>query len=160
MPCHIVPLYLPAGQRAVSLNRKGRCQAPYQFPRSRYFHGTLHARRSHESKIIYEDATKHDLTFLDTPMSDGGTDGSKPLTLMVGGTEDEFTKWQEALQCLGASLSNHGRPGTGSIAKLTRNLILGISMVAIAEGMATGERLGTDPQKLQQTMAASTTRRR
>ena len=42
-----------------------------------------------------------------------------------------------------------GKPGMGEVAKLTNNLILGISMVASAEGMAIGEKLGIDPKTLQ-----------
>lgn len=41
-----------------------------------------------------------------------------------------------------------GGPGSGEIAKLVNNLILGINMVAVAEGFAIGEKLGADPKIL------------
>ena len=111
------------------------------------------------SARFYEDAKKHDLTFLDTPMSGGVTGAEKgTLTFMVGGSEDEFTQSQEVLKGMGANFFHCGKPGTGSIAKLTNNLILGISMVATSEGMAIGEKLGICPKKLQQIMAVSTAR--
>ena len=50
---------------------------------------------------------------------------------------------------MGANFFHCGEPGTGEIAKLTNNLILGISMVASSEGMAIGEKLGIDPKILQ-----------
>ena len=41
-----------------------------------------------------------------------------------------------------------GDVGAGQIAKICNNLILGISMAAVAEGMALGVKLGIDPQAL------------
>jgi len=40
-----------------------------------------------------------------------------------------------------------GEVGAGQIAKICNNLILGISMAAVAEGMALGAKLGIDPKK-------------
>jgi len=59
---------------------------------------------------------------------------------------------------MGDNFFHCGGPGTGEIAKLTNNLILGISMVASAEGMAIGEKLGIDPHILQKIMAVSSAR--
>ena len=59
---------------------------------------------------------------------------------------------------MGANFFHCGGPGTGEIAKLTNNLILGISMIAASEGMAIGEKLGMDPAKLQKILAVSTAR--
>ena len=43
------------------------------------------------SAKFYEWAKKHDMTFLDTPMSGGVTGAERAtLTFMVGGTEEEF----------------------------------------------------------------------
>ena len=59
---------------------------------------------------------------------------------------------------MGDNFFHCGGPGTGEIAKLANNLILGISMVAASEGMAIGEKLGIDPAKLQKILAVSTAR--
>jgi 3-hydroxyisobutyrate dehydrogenase len=50
---------------------------------------------------------------------------------------------------MGANFFHCGKPGTGEIAKLVNNLILGITMVGVAEGFAIGEKLGADPKVLQ-----------
>jgi len=98
---------------------------------------------------FYEDAKKHGLTFLDTPMSGGVTGAEKgTLTFMVGGTEDEFERSKGVLNGMGINFFHCGEPGMGEVAKLTNNLILGISMVATSEGMAIGEKLGIDPKTL------------
>ena len=101
------------------------------------------------SAKFYDDAKKHGLTFLDTPMSGGVTGAERQtLTFMVGGTEEEFEKSKNVLKGIGINFFHCGKPGMGEVAKLTNNLILGISMVATAEGMAIGEKLGIDPKTL------------
>ncbi len=90
----------------------------------------------------------------------GGVTGAHngTLTFMVGGTEAEFEASKGVLQGMGTNFFHCGEPGTGSIAKIINNLILGISMVATSEGMAIGEKLGIDPVVLQQILAVSTAR--
>ena len=105
------------------------------------------------------DAKKLGLTYLDTPMS-GGITGARAgtLTFMVGGTEEDFELSKGVLQGMGKNFFHCGGPGTGEIAKITNNLILGISMVAASEGMAIGEKLGMDPVILQKILSVSTAR--
>lgn len=59
---------------------------------------------------------------------------------------------------MGANFFHCGESGCGQIAKLTNNLILGITMVAASEGMAIGEKLGIDPVILQKILSVSTGR--
>ena len=51
-----------------------------------------------------------------------------------------------------------GKPGSGEIAKLVNNLILGINMIAASEGLAIGEKLGMDPKVLCKICEVSTSR--
>jgi len=112
------------------------------------------------SATFYTEAKANGFTFLDTPMS-GGITGARNGTLafMVGAnTTEEYEHAKGVLQGMGANFFHCGVPGTGEIAKLTNNLILGISMVATAEGMAIGEKMGIDPKILQKILACSTAR--
>lgn len=104
-------------------------------------------------------ASKHGLTFMDTPMS-GGTAGAINATLcfMVGGKEEDFEKVKPVLLPMGANFIHCGGPGMGEVAKLTNNLILGINMVAAAEGFAIGEKLGMDPKTLTKIISVSSAR--
>lgn len=113
----------------------------------------------HASAKFAAEAQKLDLVFMDTPMS-GGIVGAKngTLTFMVGGSVENFEKARPLLLGMGKNLFHCGGPGTGEIAKLTNNLILGISMVATAEGMAIGEKLGIDPKILKDILSVSTAR--
>jgi len=105
------------------------------------------------------DAEKVGLTFMDTPMS-GGTAGAINATLcfMVGGKQSDFEKAKVLLKPMGANYIYCGGPGMGETAKLTNNLILGINMVAAAEGFAIGEKLGMDPKILTEIISVSSAR--
>lgn len=85
----------------------------------------------------------------DAPVS-GGTLGAKEgtLTFMVGGDAATFEAVKPVLGAMGKNLVHCGAIGTGQVAKICNNLILGISMTAVAEGMALGVKLGIDPQAL------------
>lgn len=85
----------------------------------------------------------------DAPVS-GGTLGAKEgtLTFMVGGDAATFEAVKPVLSAMGKNLVHCGAIGTGQVAKICNNLILGISMTAVAEGMALGVKLGIDPQAL------------
>jgi len=77
---------------------------------------------------------------------------------MVGGEEAEFERAKIVLAGMGKNFFHCGGPGTGEIAKITNNMILGMSMVAASEGLAMGEKLGADPKKLSEIIAVSTGR--
>ena len=90
----------------------------------------------HASAEFAKDAEKIGLIFADTPMS-GAIVGAQnqTLTFMVGGSAEHFEKAKPLLYGMGKNLFHCGGPGTGEIAKITNNLILGISMVATSEGL-------------------------
>ena len=95
----------------------------------------------------------------DAPVS-GGTLGAKDgtLTFMVGADAATFEAAKPVLSCMGKNLVHCGAVGTGQVAKICNNLILGISMTAVAEGMALGAKLGIDPQALAGVINSSTGR--
>lgn len=49
---------------------------------------------------------------------------------------------------MGKNIVHCGEIGTGQVAKICNNLILGISMSAVAEAMNLGTKLGADPKIL------------
>lgn len=80
------------------------------------------------SKDFNKSSIEHGMLYMDTPMS-GGVMGAEKQTLsfMVGSnSEEDFEKASVVLKGMGKNLFNCGGPGTGSIAKLSNNLILGI----------------------------------
>lgn len=103
-------------------------------------------------------AKKHDCMYIDSPMS-GGAIGAKngTLTFMVGAdTENDVSHITPVLEAMGKKIFHCGGPGTGEIAKISNNLILGINMIACSEGLVLGEKLGIDPKMLADIISVST----
>ncbi len=94
-------------------------------------------------------ATARGLDMLDAPVS-GGVGGAvaATLTFMVGGTDAGLSRAQPLLERMGRTVVHTGGPGNGQAAKLCNNLILGISMIGVAEAFTLAHALGLDPQKL------------
>jgi 3-hydroxyisobutyrate dehydrogenase len=86
---------------------------------------------------------------LDAPVS-GGVAGAEAasLTFMCGGSPTAFERAKPILEVMGRNVIHAGGPGNGQAAKVCNNMILGISMVAVAEAFTLGEKLGLDPQTL------------
>ncbi|HEY3599237.1 MAG TPA: 3-hydroxyisobutyrate dehydrogenase [Paraburkholderia sp.] len=97
--------------------------------------------------------------FVDAPVS-GGTGGAEAgtLTFMVGGSAAVFEQVKPVLSGMGKNIVHCGATGTGQVAKICNNLVLGITMAGVAEAMALGEALGIDPQVLGGIISTSTGR--
>ncbi|TKD45959.1 3-hydroxyisobutyrate dehydrogenase [Azotobacter chroococcum] len=94
-------------------------------------------------------ARAHDNPMLDAPVS-GGTGGAAAgtLTFMVGGAAEDFERARPILAAMGRNIVHCGPAGNGQVAKVANNLLLGISMIGVAEAMSLGVALGMDPQVL------------
>ncbi|HKR38391.1 MAG TPA: 3-hydroxyisobutyrate dehydrogenase [Paraburkholderia sp.] len=97
--------------------------------------------------------------FVDAPVS-GGTGGAAAgtLTFMVGGSAAHYESVKPVLSGMGKNIVHCGETGTGQVAKICNNLVLGITMAGVAEAMALGEALGIDPKVLGGIMNTSTGR--
>lgn len=97
--------------------------------------------------------------FADAPVS-GGTMGAQAgtLTFMVGASAETFAAVEPVLRQMGRNVVHCGETGTGQVAKICNNMVLGISMIAVSEGMMLGEALGIDPKILAGIMNTSTGR--
>ncbi|KQN99077.1 NAD(P)-dependent oxidoreductase [Paenibacillus sp. Leaf72] len=84
-------------------------------------------------------------SFLDAPVT-----GSKPaadagtLVFMIGGSKAVLDANDDILLAMGGKLIYMGLNGSGSIAKLAHNTIVGINVVALTEGMAIAASGGLD----------------
>jgi 2-hydroxy-3-oxopropionate reductase len=85
-----------------------------------------------------------DLDYLDAPVS-GGTLGAEQgtLAIMVGGATAHFERALPALQPLGHA-THVGPIGTGQLAKLANQMIVGISIGAVAEALLLCEKGGAN----------------
>ena len=104
-------------------------------------------------------AAAQGVSLADAPVS-GGTGGAAAgtLTFMVGATPELFATLQPVLAQMGRNIVHCGAVGTGQIAKICNNLLLGISMVGVSEAMALGDALGIDTGVLAGMINSSTGR--
>jgi 3-hydroxyisobutyrate dehydrogenase len=100
----------------------------------------------------------HQLPFatVDAPVSGGIIAAqNNQLTYMMGGHPEDVLKAQTILQKIAKQIIVTGGPGTGQMAKICNNLILGNTMIAVSEGFLLGEKLGLDPKKLHEVLELS-----
>lgn len=104
-------------------------------------------------------AAKHGVQMADAPVS-GGTGGAQAgtLTFMVGAPQALFDTLHPVLAQMGRNIVHCGDVGTGQVAKICNNLLLGISMVGVSEAMALGAALGIDSEVLAGVINSSTGR--
>ena len=77
--------------------------------------------------------------FLDAPVS-GGVGGAQAgtLTFMVGAQKEHFDEANAILKNMGKNIVHCGAVGTGQVAKICNNMMLGISMIGVSETMNLG----------------------
>ena len=94
-------------------------------------------------------AAERGLHSLDAPVS-GGVGGAKgaTLTFMAGGSHEAFARAEPILQQMGKRVVHCGEAGAGQAAKICNNMILGISMIGVAEAFVLAEKLGLSHQAL------------
>jgi len=84
--------------------------------------------------------------FLDAPVS-GGTSGAEngKLAIMVGGKKKIFEKIKNLLKSMG-TVTYVGKTGSGQVAKLANQAIVGITIGAVSEALILAEAAGVDPR--------------
>ena len=88
--------------------------------------------------------------FLDAPVS-GGTLAAKigKLVIMVGGDKKIFEKTKNLLKSMG-TVTYVGKTGSGQVAKLANQAIVGITIGAVSEALILVEAAGADPKAVRE----------
>jgi len=97
----------------------------------------------------YADILKEkNINYLDAPVS-GGTIGAEEasLAIMVGGDEKTFKQCYNLLKILG-NPTLVGPVTSGQISKLANQIIVGVTIGAVAEAVTLCEKSGTNPNKM------------
>jgi 3-hydroxyisobutyrate dehydrogenase len=103
----------------------------------------------HTAREVAAAATARGFAMADAPVS-GGTGGAEAgtLTFMVGAPPELYECIKPTLAHMGKNIVHCGDSGTGQVAKICNNLVLGISMIGVAEAMNLGTALGIDAKVL------------
>jgi 2-hydroxy-3-oxopropionate reductase len=91
--------------------------------------------------------------YLDAPVS-GGEVGAKnaALTIMVGGEKAVFDKALPLLQAMGKTITLVGGNGDGQTAKVANQIIVGLTIEAVAEALMFAKQAGADPAKVREAL--------
>ncbi|PAT32546.1 2-hydroxy-3-oxopropionate reductase [Vandammella animalimorsus] len=114
--------------------------------------GSMQPREAREHAALLQ---ARGVLALDAPVS-GGTVGAQAgtLAIMVGGPAEVFERAQvQALLAVLGRATRVGEAGSGQLAKLVNQMIVGITIGAVAEGLLLAEKGGADPAKVREAMA-------
>lgn len=91
--------------------------------------------------------------WVDAPVS-GGPEGAAAgsLAVMAGASEADFAQVEAILQTLGGNVVRVGGPGAGHTAKIINQLIVGLTIEAVAEAITLAEASGLDPTRVQEAL--------
>jgi 3-hydroxyisobutyrate dehydrogenase len=101
------------------------------------------------ARAVAAAADVNELVMIDAPVS-GGAAGAEAgtLTFMVGGSARYVEQARPLLSAMGNNIVHAGDIGNGQAAKICNNLMLGVSMIAVAEAFLLAERFGLDAKIL------------
>lgn len=88
---------------------------------------------------------EHGITFMDAPvarMRQAAKDGT--LSIMVGGTQEGFAAVRPFLSTMGTDVTHCGGVGTGQVVKILNNMVVFMTVHALAEALAIGRKAGVD----------------
>jgi 2-hydroxy-3-oxopropionate reductase len=89
--------------------------------------------------------------YLDAPVS-GGEVGAKQasLTIMVGGSEAAFDRAKPLFEAMGKNITLVGGTGAGQTCKVANQIIVALTIEAVAEALTFASKAGADPAKVRQ----------
>jgi 2-hydroxy-3-oxopropionate reductase len=90
---------------------------------------------------------------LDAPVS-GGEVGAKEgtLSIMVGGSEAAFQRAVPIFEVLGKNIVHIGAAGAGQVTKACNQIVVGLTIQAVAEALTLAKKAGVDPAKVRQAL--------
>ena len=98
---------------------------------------------------LYNKFFQKGIEALDAPVS-GGQTGAEAATLsiMVGGNESAFQRALPVFEKMGKNIVHIGKPGAGQTAKACNQIIVGMTIQAVAEALTLAKKSGVDVAKV------------
>lgn len=102
-----------------------------------------------ETKAFVEKIEAKECRYLDAPVS-GGEVGAKAasLTIMVGGDQETFDRVKPLFELMGKNITLVGPNGAGQTTKVANQIIVALTIEAVAEGLLFASKAGADPAKV------------
>ena len=105
------------------------------------------------TKKFAHDINELGCEYLDAPVS-GGEVGAKAatLTIMVGGNQDAFNRVRPLFELMGKNITLVGKNGDGQTTKVANQIIVALTIEAVAEALLYAAKAGADPSKVRQAL--------
>ena len=106
-----------------------------------------------ETRAWAAEVADRECDYVDAPVS-GGAVGAEAATLsiMAGGSAAALARARPILEVLGSRLTHVGPVGTGQVAKIANQAIVGMTIAAVSEALALAERAGADPAMVREAL--------
>ncbi|UFU01898.1 NAD(P)-dependent oxidoreductase [Ruania suaedae] len=92
--------------------------------------------------------------WVDAPVS-GGEVGARDgaLTIFIGGAQEPVERAMPLLEVMGKTITHLGPAGAGQATKVVNQIIVGLTIEAVAEGLAVAEASGIDPAAVREALS-------
>ena len=106
-----------------------------------------------ETKVFATKINALGCDYLDAPVS-GGEVGAKAasLTIMVGGPEGAFERARPAFEKMGKNITLIGDSGAGQTTKVANQIVVALTIEAVAEALVFASKAGVDPARVRQAL--------
>lgn len=105
------------------------------------------------AKNLYQALQRQGVDAIDAPVS-GGQVGAENATLsiMAGGSENAFERALPIFQCMGKNIVRIGEAGAGQTTKTCNQMIVGMTIQAVAEAFTLARKAGVDLEKMREAL--------
>ncbi|WP_281288551.1 2-hydroxy-3-oxopropionate reductase [Mesorhizobium intechi] len=106
-----------------------------------------------ETKVFAGKINELGCDYLDAPVS-GGEVGARAasLTIMVGGAEKAFERATPIFEKMGKNITLVGANGVGQTTKVANQIVVALTIEAVAEALVFASKAGADPAKVRQAL--------
>ena len=101
------------------------------------------------ARELARSAGERGVGMLDAPVSGGDAGAIEgTLSIMVGGSEDDFERARPIFETLGKTVVRVGEAGAGQVAKVANQIVVALTIEAVSEALVLGSKAGVDPAKI------------
>ncbi len=105
------------------------------------------------TKAFAERLVQQGIEMLDAPVSGGETGAiNGTLSIMVGGKPQVFERVRPLFECMGKNIVHIGDSGAGQVAKACNQIVVAVTIEAVAEALTFARRNGADPAKVREAL--------